>query len=259
MPLNFRYFSNIHCCDYASSRVTHLLRYSSICCIYIAVSLSLSTVLRDLDFWCRFQNIVQNQASNYTAAASDSVNVSGAEQLAPTSVVLDAVQNESQSRFHESVGDQVSGHTETIESNMPTVNSQEQNLQEGPSEDISRDWQESRELRVIERQNSVAEEPDGSWQNESQNQVQIDEVQNRDDRLQEHGRWNDASPQVSVDNWHEQHGNVSRMQRTSIRRINGFQPPDDDSVYSMELRELLSRLDVCAFFISEVSQTVGQF
>ncbi|CAN6460669.1 unnamed protein product [Victoria cruziana] len=206
----------------------------------------------------RFQNIVQNQASNYTAAASDSVNVSGAEQLAPTSVVLDAVQNESQSRFHESVGDQVSGHTETIEGNMPTVNSQEQNLQEGPSEDISRDWQESRELRVIERQNSVAEEPDGSWQNESQNQVQIDEVENRDDRLQEHGRWNDASPQVSVDNWHEQHGNVSRMQRTSIRRINGFQPPDDDSVYSMELRELLSRRSVSNLLRSGFRESLDQ-
>ncbi|KAF3793445.1 hypothetical protein EJ110_NYTH03565 [Nymphaea thermarum] len=207
----------------------------------------------------RFQNIVRSQASNHTAAASDSVNVSGADQLAPTSVVPDAVQNESHPRYHESGGDQVSEHSEAIESNTSTVNVQEENLQEGSSEVTRRDWQESPELRVIERQDRVAEEPEGDWQNQPQDQALIDEVQDRDDgHSQEHGRWHDASPQVAVDNWQEQHRNFSRMQRTSIRRINGFQPPDDDSVYSMELRELLSRRSVSNLLRSGFRESLDQ-
>ena len=52
--------------------------------------------------------------------------------------------------------------------------------------------------------------------------------------------WPNNSSRTTLGSWGP--SNPSRIRRNlPIRRVNRFHPPDDDNVYSMELRELLSR------------------
>lgn len=60
---------------------------------------------------------------------------------------------------------------------------------------------------------------------------------------QSHDVWPDDGSRVAVDTWSEGPSDPPRMRRSvPSRRATRFHPPDDDNVYSMELRELLSRL-----------------
>lgn len=60
---------------------------------------------------------------------------------------------------------------------------------------------------------------------------------------QSHNVWPDDGPREAVDTWSEGPTDPPRMRRSvPSRRVTRFHPPDDDNVYSMELRELLSRL-----------------
>lgn len=54
--------------------------------------------------------------------------------------------------------------------------------------------------------------------------------------------WPGNSSRSTLGNWARGPANISRNRRSiPIRRASRFQPPDDDNVYSMELRELLGR------------------
>ncbi|KZV22571.1 trichohyalin-like [Dorcoceras hygrometricum] len=64
--------------------------------------------------------------------------------------------------------------------------------------------------------------------------------------LQEaHNVWHDDGHREADDNWLGRHSDSSRLQHSVLNRgVTRFHPPDDENVYSMELRELLSRRSV---------------
>lgn len=94
---------------------------------------------------------------------------------------------------------------------------------EGNAEDMVENWQE----------NSVNNWPQGAPRNADEETGHQQEAQ---------GTWCENSSREAVENLSEgATGPVRNRCSGSIRRFNRFNPPDDDTMYSMELRELLSR------------------
>lgn len=92
------------------------------------------------------------------------------------------------------------------------------------SEGIDPNWQE----------NAVSAWPAEAIANENRGQQQLQDAQEA---------WPDVGSGEAVENLPEVPADPPRMLRsTPSRRVTRFHPPDNDNVYSMELRELLSRL-----------------
>lgn len=125
-------------------------------------------------------------------------------------------------------------------------------LESSTSESIS--WQEASN-QGGNWQEQIAEEGGGNWRQSPFNQTRDGRavgdwpqetprnLAGEDPHPREAQRiWHDGNTRETVGNWSEGPSGATRNRRgVPIRRFNRFHPPDDDNVYSMELRELLSR------------------
>ncbi|CAN1172088.1 Protein neuralized [Linum perenne] len=129
-----------------------------------------------------------------------------------------------------------------------TVN-QVRGWQEEVADNGGGNWQQSNYGPFNEWRDGSAEQMDRNWQQNSVDnwpQETPGNVHNEPGRPQEaQGAWHEDSSQEAVETWIEGPSDPPRARRTvPVRRFSRFHPPDDENVYSMELRELLSRRSV---------------
>lgn len=120
------------------------------------------------------------------------------------------------------------------------------NWQEPIAEDETQNWQQTTFSQFNEWRGGNAEDTVENWQENSVNNWPQETPRNVDgetDHQQEaQGIWHENGSREAVGNWVEGPSAPVRNRRSvPVRRFNRFHPPDDDNVYSMELRELLSR------------------
>lgn len=125
------------------------------------------------------------------------------------------------------------------ESANQTENWPEESLEHG-----RREWQQSTEGGLSEWHDEAEEESDSNWhENTDQDWFHRTPEDATDGNLPERDDWHDNDSQVTVENWLDEPSLPSRNQfDIPINRVNNrFVQSDDENVYSIELRELLSR------------------
>ncbi|KAH9768626.1 RING-type domain-containing protein [Citrus sinensis] len=217
-------------------------------------------------FRSRLENIVRGQASSSSDSTSNNNISESRNERIQTSLSQDA-QNETneilQPRSEESeihrLPDQASG----LGSNTAVgIANQGGNWEEEISEDNRGNWQQQYS-QFDESRNGDEAEMDTNWQESPVNDWP-QETPGNVDREQHHpqeaqGVWRDDGSREAVQRWSEGPSGPARTRRAfPVRRFSRFHPPDDDNVYSMELRELLSRRSVSNLLRSGFRESLDQ-
>ncbi|KAL0305294.1 UNVERIFIED_CONTAM: hypothetical protein Sangu_3040900 [Sesamum angustifolium] len=131
--------------------------------------------------------------------------------------------------------------TEVERANLEqSANSESNEWTNSRAEDTDRNWQE----------NAISGRPSEEFAAENQEQRQLRDAQEA---------WRDLGSREAMGNWSEEPSDRPRMLRSiPSRRVARFHPPDDDNVYSMELRELLSRRSVSNLLRSGFRESLDQ-
>ncbi|RWW83281.1 hypothetical protein BHE74_00008213 [Ensete ventricosum] len=119
-------------------------------------------------------------------------------------------------------------------------------LQEEAAQE-TRDSEASTEVGFSEWHAEAGEEFDGNRQENVVQDWTHDTSENGDEEdshvPEVHEEWHEDESHDTEETWHDEQSDDLRDPRSSpTRRVSRFIPPDDENVYSMELRELLSSL-----------------
>jgi len=206
----------------------------------------------------RLENIVRGQANSHSdTSVRSNTNGSRHEQTQLSTAVEPS--NESHAQYPSSSEntdtDQMTVEATTeAEISAPTENTdwqesatQDENWRDENAEHERNEWQPTTsEIGFSEWQDGTGEESDGNWQENIDHEWSRETPEGEDGEdshiLEANGEWHEDDSHEDVENWQDGPSGPPRDQRSiPVRRVNRFIPPDDDNVYSVELRELLSR------------------
>ncbi|KAI4322338.1 hypothetical protein L6164_022043 [Bauhinia variegata] len=119
-------------------------------------------------------------------------------------------------------------------------------------ENEGNNWQQTN----VEWRNSIVESMDDNQLNEWPQEILGNEGEENSHMQEAPAMWQeDGGFQEAVENWL---GGPSDHEGAPVGRIHGFYFPDDDNVYSVELRELLSRRSVSNLLGSSFRESLNQ-
>ncbi|ONK63987.1 uncharacterized protein A4U43_C07F20950 [Asparagus officinalis] len=227
-------------------------------------------------FRFRLENIVRGQANSQAEnSTSHEVNtvrndpVEESNAVAPTSVVPSDDIHGSQLRNENSDNHHIETNvTSELEDNRANDDidwqesvTQEENWQEG-MENERVNWQQSTDAGFSDWRDETGEESDVNWQeniDQDWSGEVPDDEEGDDNHLPGVPEWHENDSHETLENWDEGPSDPPRAQHSiPSRRVNRFIPPDDDNVYSMELRELLSRRSVSNLLSSGFRESLDQ-
>lgn len=196
-------------------------------------------------FRSRLENIVRGQVSNHsdtTLVNDTNYSISDHQENTPQDIQQED-DEQSQPRNQEAETHQLSEQSDPqSDAAVDNSNWQENSNQgDGLREQTTNDYDQ-----FNERGDGNAEPMDADWQENAVNnwpQETPGNVHGQETQLQESQEvWREDNVREAVESRREGPSDPPRMRRAfPMRRYNRFHPPDDDNVYSMELRELLSR------------------
>ncbi|XWS08045.1 hypothetical protein CRYUN_Cryun41cG0043800 [Craigia yunnanensis] len=224
-------------------------------------------------FHNRLETIVCGQASSNSETTSSNVISDSRNEVSQTSTSPDVQRENSehtQPRSLESDIVWLPNQTGDMLSNMAveSISWQENaneggNWQEPTTNDERGNWQQPSYAQFNEWREGNAEEMDTNWQESSVSEYRQEipgNVNGEESHPQEALRvWREDGSREAVDNWSEGPSGPPRARHAiPVRRFSRFHPPEDDNVYSMELRELLSRRSVSNLLRSGFRESLDQ-
>ncbi|XWS66251.1 hypothetical protein CRYUN_Cryun05aG0183600 [Craigia yunnanensis] len=199
----------------------------------------------------RLETIVRGQASSNSETTSSNVVDDSRNELSQSNTSLDAQRENNE-------------HTQprSLESDIAQLPNQTREM-EPTTNDESGNWQQPTYVQFNDWREGNAEEMDTNWQEGSVSEYRQENPENingEENHPQEAQRvWRGDDSPEAVDNWSEGPSGPPRARRAiPVRRFNRFHPPEDDNVYSMELRELLSRRSVSNLLRSGFRESLDQ-
>ncbi|CAN0910574.1 Protein neuralized [Linum grandiflorum] len=207
-------------------------------------------------FHSRSENVVHIQVSSqsYTSIDHDNNSRNGQTQTYTSQGVQHEDNVESETRMQENEARALPDETDTSERNASNVN-EARGWQEEIADNVGGNWEQSDYGPFNEWRDDSGEPMDQNWPPETPG-----DVHNEPGHLQEaRGVWHEDGSQEAVETWIERPSDPPRAHRTvPSRRFSRFHPSDDENVYSMELRELLSRRSVSNLLRSGFRESLDQ-
>ncbi|XP_042388678.1 uncharacterized protein LOC121980631 [Zingiber officinale] len=213
-------------------------------------------------FHFQSENIVHDEASNQPdPSANQIISVTDEFQDSTVTDLPNVHLEEAQPRSEANNIQQIAEREETLD--LESVDHYStHNMQESPTdvaeleeEDAGRDrvdWEPNIDFGIVglpEETREPMEEINSNWQ-ENMDQDWPQETTSYDvgedsHLLEVHGEWHEDEPPDTAEAWQgEQEDPATDRGPNTIRIVDRFIPPDDENIYSMELRELLGRRSV---------------